>query len=276
MTMPPTLHERLAVVISREFRNGEVAFTGLTTGNAAAVYATGIPLAAMGLAQMLHAPDLTILLAGWMQNPDLWQLESLPSAEFLPELLDLPCEAQTRDYPGQWSMKRGDIDIGFCSGAQVDVSGSVNSVQIGRDAHPDIRLVGPILQPEHMTLFGREIIMMPRHNRQCFVETVDFVSGVGWPGGREGRRQLGLVHGGPFLVVTPLCIFEIDTEVGRLRVRSIHPGVERETVRSATGFEIGDLSHVDVTPNPTDEELALLRTRINRGGILGSEASQEK
>ena len=54
-TIPaPTIPERLAVLLAREFANGEVGFTGLATGRAAAVYITGIPLAAMALAQRRH------------------------------------------------------------------------------------------------------------------------------------------------------------------------------------------------------------------------------
>ena len=59
MSAPCTLPERLAVLLAKEFGDGEVGFTGLGTGRAAAVYITGIPLAAMSLAQRTHAPNLT-------------------------------------------------------------------------------------------------------------------------------------------------------------------------------------------------------------------------
>src|SRR3546814_7946883 len=100
-------------------------------------------------------------------------------------------------YPGQWAIKRGYIDFGFSSGVQVDRVGNIDSVCIGDHARPKVRLVGPILQPEHMTLFGREYVMMPHHAARNFVEKVDYVSGVGYPGGLAGRRRLGLRTGGP-------------------------------------------------------------------------------
>jgi hypothetical protein len=93
---------------ARTFSDREVGFTGLATGRAAAVYITGIPLAAMALAQHTHAPNLTILLAGWSHDPDLEALHALPDLEFDERLRDLPCEAQAFDYPGQFSLKRGD------------------------------------------------------------------------------------------------------------------------------------------------------------------------
>ena len=268
MSAPATLHERLAAALAMTLRDGEVGYTGLATGRAAAVYITGIPLAAMALAKLMHAPNLTILLAGWSHNPDLSRLRALPDSEFDETLRDLPCEAQIVDWPGQLAIKRGDVSFGFSSGAQVDVRGNLNGVCIGDPARPKTRLVGPILHPEHMALFGREYIMMPRHEARNFVERVDYVSGVGYPGGLAGRRSLGLDRGGPELVFTPRCVFDFDKEAGRMKVRSIHPGVGVEALRAATGFDPGPLDDIPRTPNPSPEALALLRREVDPRGIL--------
>jgi len=56
---------------------------------------------------------------------------------------------------------------------------------------------------EHMLLLGRQYDMMPHHERRTFGECVDFVLGVGYPGGLEGRRGLGMDRGGPEWVITP-------------------------------------------------------------------------
>lgn len=276
MTDPgPSLPEILAVALSHEFRDEEVGFTGLVTGSAAALFSTAIPVAAMELARRTHAPGLTVLLAGWSHNPDLQQLETIPDSEFDAALRDLPCEAQQVDYPGQYSLKRGDVSFGFSSGAQIDVAGNLNSVCIGDYRRPKVRLVGPILQPEHMTLFGREYIMMPRHDARTFVEKVDYVSGVGYPGGLAGRRALGLDRGGPELVMTPKCIFGFDRAAGRMTVRSIHPGVTAEDLRGATGFDLGDLGGVAETPLPEPGELRLLREAVDPRGLLLRGAGSE-
>jgi glutaconate CoA-transferase, subunit B len=263
MSAPCTLPERLAVMLSKEFRDGEVGFTGLATGRAAALYITGIPLAAMALAQQTHAPNLTVLLAGWSHNPDLSKLHALPELEFDERLRDLPCEAQSVDYPGHYVLKRGDVSFGFSSGVQVDSVGNLNGVCIGDPDRPDVRLVGPILHPEHMTLFGREYIMMPHHDARNFVEAVDYVSGVGYPGGIAGRRALGLDGGGPALVITPKCVFDFDRDAGRMRVRTIHPGVSEESLRAETGFDLGDLSDTAPTPEPSVAELRRLREAVD-------------
>jgi glutaconate CoA-transferase subunit B len=264
----PTLYETIAAELARAFADEEVGFTGLVTGGPTAIFGTTIPLAAMELARHTHAPNLTILLAGWSHNPDLSRLSALPDSEFDARLRDLQCDAQMTGYPGLWSIKRGDIDFGFSSAVQVDLAGNINSVCIGDYRRPKVRLVGPVLQPEHMTLFGREYVMMPHHERRNFVERVDFVSGVGYPGGLEGRRRLGLDGGGPEWVVTPKCIFDFDKTAGRIRVKSIHPGVRPEALREATGFDLGDLSAAPETPPPTAEELEILRRRVDPRGIL--------
>jgi glutaconate CoA-transferase subunit B len=185
MTAQHTLHDIITVAVARSLKDGEVGFTGLATGGPAALFATAIPLAAMGLARRMQAPNLTILLAGWCHNPDLSRLDALPDAEFDSRMRDLECEAQMIEYPGQFALKRGDIDFGFSSGVQVDRQGNLNSVCVGPYERPKVRLVGPILVPEHMTLFRREYVMMPHHEARNLVERVDFV------GARLGRSGDG-------------------------------------------------------------------------------------
>jgi glutaconate CoA-transferase subunit B len=262
-----TLHETLAVAVSRTLRNDDVGFTGLTTGAAAALFGTMIPLAAMELARFRHAPDLTSLLAGWCHNPTVADIAEIPGSEFDPALLALSCDALDMGWPPQMSLKRGDVTVGFSSAAQVDREGNLNTTQIGRGERPDVRLVGPILIPEHLALFGREIVMIPRHDPRTFVERVDHVSGAGFPGGRAGRERLGLPGAGPVLIVTPLCMFAFD-EAGEIHVASLHPGVTADQVQAATGFALAIDDDVPVTAAPEPGELEVLRRDVDPHGLL--------
>ena len=265
-----TLPELLTVYVSHELRDDDVGFTGMVNGDASALYGSMIPLAAMTLARMTHAPNLTVLLAGWLHNPDLSQLEAIPDSEFIPALRDLPADAVAVDYPAQFSVKKGDVTVGFSNGAQVDAFGNMNSVCIGDHARPKVRLVGPVFQTEHLALFGREYLMIPHHEKRNFVERVDFISAVGYPGGAEGRRKLGLdVGSGPALVITPLCVFDFDRAgTGRMFVKSIHPGVDPDEIQTRTGFDVGDLSAVPVTREPDDDELRVLREKVDPKGLI--------
>jgi glutaconate CoA-transferase, subunit B len=271
---PATLAETLTIYVAKQLRDDDVGFTGMVNGDASAMFGSAIPLAAMYHAQLTHAPNLTLLLAGWLTNPDISKLETMPDSEFKASLRDLDADALINAYPAQYRLRRGDITVGFSNGAQVDAYGNMNSVCIGPHDHPKVRLVGPIFQTEHLAFFGREIIMMPHHDRRNFVEKVDFVSAVGYPGGVAGRRELGLdVGSGPALVITPLCVFDFDLESGRMRVKSVHDGVDPAEVRASTGFELGDLSDVPVTPAPGPEDLEILRTRVDPRGIMLSNAN---
>jgi glutaconate CoA-transferase, subunit B len=263
-----TLYELLAVAIAKTFKDGEVGFTGLVTGKETAIFASMVPLAAMSFAQHTHAPNLSIFLAGSLFNPDLSTLKTIPDSECEPLLAYANCEGLMQSFPPPWSCDRGDIDCGFSSGAQVDMYGNMNSVCIGDYRNPKVRLVGAIFQTEHMTLFKREIIMMPHHERRNFVEKVDFISAVGYPGGLAGRKALGLKRGGPMWVVTNKCIFDFDLDSGRMKVYSIHPGVSKQDVIDATGFEVLGLDDAIETPAPTAEELSLLRNEVDPNKIL--------
>lgn len=268
-----TIEELIAIHLSHQIKDGEVGFTGLATGKAAANYIANIPLAAMGLAKATSAPNLTILLAGWSVNPDLASLNKMPESEYDTELMYLPCEAQMVSWPGPWSHHSGEIDFGFCSGAQVDKFGNVNSTVIGNPDKPKVALVGPIFVPEHMAIFNREYIMMPHHDKRNFVEHVDSITGVGFENGREGRKELGLTGSGPERIYTPLCIFNFDEE-GKIFVESIHPGITKEQVIENTGFDVGNLDDVPFTTEPTEEELYLLRNVVDPKRLLLGEIGE--
>jgi len=264
-----TIPELVTVHLAHQLRDDDVCFTGMANGDASALYGTMIPLAAMSLARRTHAPSLTILLAGWLHNPDLSRLRFVPNSEFEPDLRFLDSEAISVDLPSQYNVRRGDVTIGFSNGAQVDRFGNQNSVCIGDHDHPKVRLLGPVFQTEHLAFFGREMIMMGRHEQRNFVEKVDFISAVGFPGGESGRKSLGLTVGsGPEWVITPLCIFDFNRALGLMQVRSIHPGVSPTDVQSRTGFGLGDLSAVRSTPEPDREYLRVLREEVDPNRML--------
>jgi glutaconate CoA-transferase subunit B len=57
-------------------------------------------------------------------------------------------------------------------------------------------------------------------------------------------------------------------ETKRLRLRSIHPGVPESEVQKQTGFALATSTGVTGTEPPTDEELQVLRTRVDLTGFL--------
>lgn len=265
--MDVSLNERLAIFVSRTLRDDDVGFTGLTTGGPTAMFGTFIPVAAMQIARLTHAPNLTMFMAGWCHNPSLQDLRALPRSEFPLSWLDIPSEARKDTWPGIHSMYRSDVTVGFASSAQIDRVGSMNTVEINKPDGSKVRLVGPVMVTEHLAFFGREIVMMPRHDIRTFVEKVDYVSAVGHPGGSEGRKAMQVPGAGPELVVTPKCIFGFERVSGHMILRWLHPGIDLDDVRASTGFEF-DIAGYEPTPAPTPEELRVLREQVDPQGFL--------
>ena len=258
------IQELLAVEVARHLRDEEVVFIGIGTGGPAFIRAVGIPLAACRLAQLGHAPNLTPML-GPLIDPDLDTLPSSLRDDY--ELVHWPSKAQIPEQEALDVFKRGKMDVGFVSGAQIDPYGNLNIVAIGDYANPKVRLVGPLAQTDHCAFAKRTFITM-EHTRRQFVEKVDFISGVGYLDGPGAREKAGLRQGGPGLVFTDYCVLGFDEETRRMKLLSLHPGVALETVVGNTGFELIVPDEIERTPEPAPAQVELIRERIDPDGLL--------
>ncbi|MBI5627283.1 MAG: hypothetical protein HY953_00060 [Candidatus Rokubacteria bacterium] len=102
----------------------------------------------------------------------------------------------------------------------------------------------------------RIVVFRTDHSPKIFVPRVDHVSS-------PGSSPPSVVRpGGPWKVMTPLCVFRFDPDAQALRLESLHPGVSLDDVRSRTGFPVKAQAGTPVTPEPTAEQLEILRTRV--------------
>jgi glutaconate CoA-transferase subunit B len=60
-------------------------------------------------------------------------------------------------------------------------------------------------------------------------------------------------------VISDLCVMKPDPEDRELTVVSLHPGVTREQVQEATGWDIRFAAELETTPVPSAHELEVLR-----------------
>jgi glutaconate CoA-transferase subunit B len=60
-------------------------------------------------------------------------------------------------------------------------------------------------------------------------------------------------------VITDLGILNSDPATNELVLTSVHPDVTAEQVKSATGWNLKLASDIAITPQPTKNELAVLR-----------------
>jgi hypothetical protein len=147
----------------------------------------------------------------------------------------------------------------------VDAQGNFNNVYMGgRYEQPRLRLPGSGGIPD-VTVFGEEVYLyVPRHGRHTFVQRLDFRSGLGHdPARRRGH--------GPRYLVTDLGQFDFVADVAgggrRMRLLSLHPGVELQRVRAKTGFELVVEGQPGKTEPPSREEVRLLREQIDPLGV---------
>jgi acyl CoA:acetate/3-ketoacid CoA transferase beta subunit len=151
--------------------------------------------------------------------------------------------------------------------SQIDRWGNQNISAIGDWRQPTRQLIGVRGAPGN-TVNHRVDYWVSRHSTRVFVEAVDIVSGVGNDRARAVESTSLRFHD-LGVVVTDLAVLDYDAD-GRLRVRSIHPGVTSDQVVEATGFPI-DTSEAEVTRLPSAAELRLIREVIDPEGLRNRE-----
>jgi glutaconate CoA-transferase subunit B len=121
-----------------------------------------------------------------------------------------------------------------------------------------VRLPGAGGAPE-IAAFCRAVIIIVRQSRRSFVESVDFVTSVGYGTGRDDREQFGLTGAGPRKVITDLGVLEPDPATRELTLTGVYPGVTPDQAKAATGWDLAVSGHLAVLDPPSPGELAALR-----------------
>lgn len=141
--------------------------------------------------------------------------------------------------------------------SQIDRLGNQNISAVGPDWNrPKAQLIGVRGAPGN-TINHPTSYWIPKHSPKVFVEKVDLVCGLGYD------RAAALGHAARFheirRVVTDLAVLDFETPDRRMRLRSVHPGVEVGEVVAATGFELAGAESAEHTRVPDAEELRLIR-----------------
>lgn len=153
------------------------------------------------------------------------------------------------------------------SSAQFDGDAAINLSAIGPFEQPKVRLPGGAGAAEVIKMYRKMIAYFGNHNSRTLVDKVGFVTGTRWKVGAAEREAAGL-QPGPVIVVTNLAVLVKDEDDQPFRIESVHPGVDVATVVENTGFELEVPEDVPVTAEPTQEQLDLLRNRIDPFGTV--------
>jgi glutaconate CoA-transferase, subunit B len=245
----PTAEETMTIAAAREVRDRQVLLVGV-----------GPPNAAANLARRLHAPDCVLVYeSGAIEAKPVRLPLSIGDddlAETAAELVSVP------EMFNYW-VGAGRIDVGFLGAAQLDRFGNINTTVIGSYEDPKVRLPGAGGAPE-IAAASREVIVMLRQSTRSFVEKLDFVTSIGHGDGRGTREKLNFSGAGPTVVITDLGVLRPSPEDRELELVAIHPGIEVEQVREATGWDLRVAGDLAVTEAPTREELGALRELVAR------------
>ncbi|MCD6567001.1 MAG: CoA-transferase subunit beta [Bacteroidales bacterium] len=239
-----TSNEMMVITASRFLKNDAVVFIGI-----------GLPSLAANLARKLHAPNISMIYeSGTLDTkPDRPPL-SIGDDELSRKALSIVSVPEMFRY---W-LQGGRIDIGFLGAAQIDRFANINTTVIGDYNYPKIRLPGAGGATE-IAGFCTHTLVMLQQTSSNFVNTLDFISSVGF--GKEGnsRPKLGFTGKGPQAVITDLGIMEQSPETKELIMTHLHPGVSVEQASESTGWPLKFAESIKTTTVPLEKELSLLR-----------------
>jgi len=251
-----TPQELMVVAAARKVHDGDRVFVGMR-----------LPLLAFQLAKCTHAPRALSLFENGL-------LRHTPATHMLYTMGDLPNQARaswaTTLVEVMAMLQRGEVDLGFLGGAQVDRFGNLNTTWAGV-AGNSVRLPGSGGACDIACLSKRVVILM-NHEGRRFVERVDYVTSPGHGDGPSWRRDHGLPGGGPSDLISSKAVFAMDPERKEWVLTSVHPGVSVAEVEQSVGWHLRVAPEVGTTPAPSQTELEHIRTFDPQGFWTGRTA----
>ena len=213
-----------------------------------------LPLLAFGLAKRTHAPSAIGLFENGLVRdrvppPDLYTMSDAPNvagaawATGLLEVMQL--------------LQRGDVDLGFIGGAEVDRFGNINTSVIGSPEQPTRQAAGQRRRRRHRlsgaaagVADGARAASAARAGRLHHVARAMATAAPDW------RARQGLVRGGPSAVITTLGVLRFDPQTHEAYLASYHPFTTPDDVQAATGWQLRIASDCGPTPAPSARRAA--------------------
>jgi glutaconate CoA-transferase subunit B len=233
-TVAPALStaEVQTVVAARRLRDARSVFIGV-----------GRPSTAAILARMVHNPTLVLVYESGTIGAKPYHVPLSIGDGELAQTADVVVSVP--EMFNYW-IGTGRIQVAFLGAAQVDRHANLNSTVIGDYDRPRTRLPGAGGAPE-IAIGCPEVVVIAPHTRRTFVEQLDF----------RTTNGAHTTH-----VITDLGVLE--PRAGELTLTQLHPGVEAEQARDATGWELAVARDLTTTEPPTAEELTALRQLVAR------------
>ena len=249
--MEYTSSELLIINAARLLKDGDTVFVGV-----------GSPNLACNLAMRTHAPSLLMIYEAGVIGS---RPSRLPLSIGDPTLVSGAAAVTSMYDIFAMYLQRGNVDVAFLGGAQIDRFGNINATVIGADyAHPKVRMPGSGGSMEIAGWANRCYVMTP-HQKRRFPEKCDFVTSAGFLGSRKQREATGARGGGTQCVVTDLGLLEPDAN-GELVLTALHASATVEQARENTGWELQVAEQLRYTEPPSEKELRILREELDPQG----------
>lgn len=239
--------ELMIINAARLLKDGDQVFVGV-----------GIPNLACNLARRTHAPNLQMIYEAGIIGA---RPKRLPLSIGDPTLVSGALSVCSMFEVFSLYLQRGNIDVGFLGGAQIDQFGNINATVIGDYQHPKVRLPGSGGSMEIAAWANRCYIITP-HQLRRFPARVDFHTSAGFLEGGDARAKTGVRGSGPQAVVTNLGILK-PNQNGEMVLAALHPGCSFEQAQANTGWALKQAEELEVTSAPTEEELRILREELD-------------
>lgn len=241
--------DQMVVSAARQIRDNDVVYVGV-----------GLPMLAGLLAKYTQAPNCYVITQHGVVRSTLFPLPRATDTLGIQAMADQVAGLFYVSCLGQ----AGFISTGFLGAGQIDRYGNINDTVIGDYYKPVLRWQGSGGGNDVMSFCQRTIVIV-RQSKRRFPEKVDFITCPGYLEGKPGQREeVGLpLNTGPATVITNLGIYVFEDR--EMVLKSIHSGVgvTLDQVRAEVGWDIKVSSDLAETEPPTEEELRILREKVD-------------
>jgi glutaconate CoA-transferase subunit A len=252
---PATAAEIMIHRLAQEYGNESVCSAGAVS-----------PLAVISylLAKQTHAPNLSIMTC----SGGYVDIAARPMMMIDADVIDrqsavIVCGGEDTYH---WYYQRGLVTHEVVSAAQIDRHGRTNNLWLLKPDGTAVRLPGQGGMADVANMHANFTLYLTRHSPQAFVNEVYRCSAARAVFTEQERAAMGWVKG-KVVLVTDLCVCEINPATREWDVVSVHPGVTSERLREATGFPINVIAGTPKTDMPDAEQLRRIREEIDPLGF---------
>ncbi len=247
-----TPSEFMIVVAARALAGVRTVFVGV-----------GLPNIACNLARHTVAPDLELIYESGVYGA---RPARLPLSIGDPTLVTGATSVVSMADLFSLYLQRGLVEVALLGGAQIDRFGNLNTSVIGDYANPRTRLPGSVGACE-IAINAQRVFYIMQLKKRAFVEQLDFLTSPGHLSGGDARRELGIPGQGPELVITDKALFNFENAEREMQLVALYPGITLEQVQAEIGWRVRLAGDISQTMPPTEEELTLIRVRLDPGGM---------